>query len=166
MTVFLHMLLYRPVLIAGLVFSSRQSSDSGLCSIPPPEGFWVTDSQRIEGAYKNSEKIRQNISNEFKDIFERSCDVLLTPTAPNTAFPIDKEITDPVKMYLNDIFTVPANMAGLPAISIPAGLDDNALPLGLQIIAKPFDENTMFQAAAAIECAANFTAKPRYLGGQ
>ena len=69
-------------------------------------------------------------------------------------------------MYLNDVFTVPANMAGLPGISIPAGLDNNGLPLGLQIVAKPFDEETMFRAANAIELSANFTAKPRYLGGQ
>jgi len=93
-------------------------------------------------------------------------DVLLTPTAPNAAFPIGAKMDDPVAMYLNDVFTVPANMAGLPGISVPAGLDKSGLPLGLQVVAKPFDEETMFRAADALERAANFTAKPKYLGGQ
>ena len=92
--------------------------------------------------------------------------MLLTPTAPNAAFPMDAKMDDPIKMYLNDVFTVPANMAGLPGISVPAGLNKHGLPLGLQVIAKPFDEETMFRAADALERAANFTAQPKYLGGQ
>ena len=128
-------------------------------------GTYVLSAGYYDAYYVKAQQVRTIILEEFKRVFEE-VDVLLTPTAPNAAFPIDREISDPVAMYLNDVFTVPANMAGLPGISIPAGLDNNGLPLGLQIVAKPFDEETMFRAASAIERSANFTAKPRYLGGQ
>ena len=128
-------------------------------------GTYVLSAGYYDAYYVKAQQVRTIILEEFKRVFEE-VDVLLTPTAPNAAFPIDREITDPVTMYLNDVFTVPANMAGLPGISIPAGLDNNGLPLGLQIVAKPFDEETMFRAASALERSANFTAKPRYLGGQ
>jgi aspartyl-tRNA(Asn)/glutamyl-tRNA(Gln) amidotransferase subunit A len=85
--------------------------------------------------------------------------VILTPATPNAAF-APGEITDPVTMYLNDVFTVPANLAGLPGISVPAGLDPNGLPLGLQLLGKPFDEETVFRAAGVLEDAAGFTARP------
>ena len=85
--------------------------------------------------------------------------MVLTPATPSPAF-APGEITDPVQMYLNDIFTVTVNMAGLPGISVPAGLSSDGLPLGLQLIGKPFDEETLFQTAAAIEQAAGgYTAK-------
>ena len=85
---------------------------------------------------------------------------LLRPTTPSAAFDIGEKMDDPVAMYLNDVFTVPASLAGLPAISVPAGLDADGLPLGLHLIAKPFDEVTLFRAASALEAAAGFDAKP------
>ena len=128
-------------------------------------GTYVLSAGYYDAYYVKAQQVRTIILNEFKSVFN-DVDVLLTPTTPNSAFPIGEKVDDPVAMYLNDIFTVPANMAGLPGISIPAGLDKNGLPLGLQVIAKPFDEETLFRAANAIERAADFTAEPRYLGGQ
>ncbi len=128
-------------------------------------GTYVLSAGYYDAYYVKAQQVRTIILNEFNTVFE-DVDVLLTPTAPNAAFPIGAKMDDPVAMYLNDVFTVPANMAGLPGISVPAGLDKTGLPLGLQIVAKPFDEETMFRAADALERAANFTAKPRYLGGQ
>ncbi len=128
-------------------------------------GTYVLSAGYYDAYYVKAQQVRTIILDEFKAVF-RDVDVLLTPTAPNAAFPIGAKMDDPVAMYLNDVFTVPANMAGLPGISVPAGLDKDGLPLGLQIVAKPFDEATMFRAADAIERAAAFTAKPKYLGGQ
>ncbi len=128
-------------------------------------GTYVLSAGYYDAYYVKAQQVRTIILNEFNTVFE-DVDVLLTPTAPNAAFPIGAKMDDPVAMYLNDVFTVPANMAGLPGISVPAGLDKSGLPLGLQIVAKPFDEETMLRAADALERAANFTAKPRYLGGQ
>ena len=128
-------------------------------------GTYVLSAGYYDAYYVKAQQVRTIILNEFNTVFE-DVDVLLTPTAPNAAFPIGAKMDDPVAMYLNDVFTVPANMAGLPGISVPAGLDKSGLPLGLQIVAKPFDEETMFRAADALERAANFTTKPRYLGGQ
>ena len=87
-------------------------------------------------------------------------DALLTPTAPSAAFAQGEKMDDPIQMYLNDLFTVPANLAGVPAVSVPAGLDPNGLPLGLQVIGKPFDEETVFAVSAALEAAAGFSALP------
>ena len=84
----------------------------------------------------------------------------LTPTAPSAAFAQGEKMDDPVQMYLNDVFTVPADLAGVPAMSVPAGLDANGLPLGLQVIGKPFDEETVFAVGAALERAAGFDALP------
>jgi aspartyl-tRNA(Asn)/glutamyl-tRNA(Gln) amidotransferase subunit A len=92
-------------------------------------------------------------------------DALLTPTAPSAAFAQGEKMDDPIKMYLNDLFTVPANLAGVPATSVPAGLDANGLPLGLQVIGRPFDEETVFAVSAAIEQAAAFTALPAVRAG-
>ena len=99
------------------------------------------------------------IARDFKQAFEK-CDVLLTPTAPTAAFAAGEQMDDPVAMYLNDMFTIPASMAGLPGISVPAGLDSGGLPLGLQVIGKALDEATVFQVASALEDAAGFVAKP------
>ena len=87
-------------------------------------------------------------------------DALLTPTAPSEAFAVGDKSGDPIAMYLNDVFTVPASMAGLPAISVPAGLSDAGLPLGLQLIGRWFDEVTVLRAAGALERAAGFVAEP------
>ena len=98
--------------------------------------------------------LRQLIRKEYNDIFEK-CDVILTPTTPTTAYRCDENISDPVKMYQADICTVTVNIAGLPAISTPCGYDDKGLPIGMSIIGKPFDEQTVIQTADAYE--KNFT---------
>jgi aspartyl-tRNA(Asn)/glutamyl-tRNA(Gln) amidotransferase subunit A len=92
-------------------------------------------------------------------------DALLTPTAPSAAFAQGEKMDDPITMYLNDVFTVPADLAGVPATSVPAGLDANGLPLGLQVIGKPFDEEAVFAVSAAIEAAAGFDALPAIRAG-
>jgi aspartyl-tRNA(Asn)/glutamyl-tRNA(Gln) amidotransferase subunit A len=92
-------------------------------------------------------------------------DVILTPTTPSAAFPMDDEPTDPVTMYLNDVFTVPTSLAGLPGLSVPVALTEQGLPQGLQLIGRPFDEETVLRAGRALEKAAAFTATPSLLGG-
>ncbi len=108
--------------------------------------------------------MRTLIADDFRKVFE-DVDVLLTPTAPSAAFAVGDKMDDPLAMYLNDVFTVPASLAGLPAISVPAGLDGEGLPLGLHLIARPFDEETLFRAANALEDAAGFDAKPDMAAG-
>ena len=104
--------------------------------------------------------MRRLIAQDFEKAYEQ-CDVILAPTAPSAAFAVGENEDDPIKMYLNDVFTVPASLAGLPGISIPAGLDAQGLPLGLQIIGKAWDEETVFRAAHALETAVNFEALPQ-----
>ena len=103
--------------------------------------------------------MRRKIADDFVQGFKQ-CDAILTPTAPSAAFAIGEKEDDPVKMYLNDIFTVPANLAGLPGISVPAGLDSQGLPLGLQILGKAWDEETVFKIARKVEQAADFKSLP------
>ncbi|MCH7937083.1 MAG: Asp-tRNA(Asn)/Glu-tRNA(Gln) amidotransferase subunit GatA [Proteobacteria bacterium] len=122
-------------------------------------GTYVLSAGYYDAYYRQAQKVRTLIARDFTEAFEQ-VDVLLTPTAPSAAFAIGEKMDDPVAMYLNDVFTVPASMAGLPAISVPAGLDGDGLPLGLHLIAKPFDEVTLFRAASALEQAAGFDAKP------
>ena len=88
---------------------------------------------------------------------------MLTPATPGPAFRVGDKMDDPVAMWLNDVFTVPANFAGLPGISVPAGLSADGLPLGLQLIGQPFDEATVLRAAGVLEAAAGFKARPPYL---
>ncbi|MGF1476605.1 MAG: Asp-tRNA(Asn)/Glu-tRNA(Gln) amidotransferase subunit GatA [Geminicoccaceae bacterium] len=118
-------------------------------------GAYALSSGYYDAYYLKAQKVRRLISNDFSAAFE-GVDVLLTPTAPTAAFREGEKEDDPVAMYLNDVFTVPASLAGLPGISVPAGLNADGLPLGLQIIARPFDEVTMFRAASALEEAAGF----------
>jgi aspartyl-tRNA(Asn)/glutamyl-tRNA(Gln) amidotransferase subunit A len=127
-------------------------------------GTYVLSAGYYDAYYLKAQRVRALIARDFREAFKQ-VDVLLTPTAPSAAFAIGEKMDDPVAMYLNDVFTVPASLAGLPAISLPAGLDDNGLPLGLHMIAKPFDEGTLFQAAAALEEAAGFSARPQGFGG-
>ena len=94
--------------------------------------------------------MRTLIKNDFDEAIKR-CDVILTPTAPTTAFKIGEKIQDPLQMYLSDIFTISINLAGLPAISLPCGFDDNGMPIGLQIIGKHFDEATILRLAHHFE---------------
>ncbi|MEP3266570.1 MAG: amidase, partial [Hyphomicrobiales bacterium] len=106
--------------------------------------------------YLRAQKVRTLIKRDFETVYANGVDAILTPATPSAAFAIgDEEMAaDPVKMYLNDIFTVTVNMAGLPGISIPAGLSSAGLPLGLQLIGRPFDEETLFQLGQVIEDAA------------
>src|SRR6266851_4825764 len=122
-------------------------------------GTYVLSAGYYDAYYKKAQQIRSLIARDFKEAFEK-CDVLLTPTAPTSAFAAGEKMDDPVTMYLNDMFTIPASMAGLPGISVPAGLDKDGLPLGLQIIGRAFDEETMLRAAAALEKAASFNLRP------
>jgi aspartyl-tRNA(Asn)/glutamyl-tRNA(Gln) amidotransferase subunit A len=94
--------------------------------------------------------VRTLIRRDFEQAFQQ-CDALLTPTTPTTAFKLGEKVSDPLTMYLSDIFTVSMNLAGVPALSLPAGKDKQGLPIGLQIIAKAFDETTMFQLAHYLE---------------
>ena len=121
-------------------------------------GTYVLSAGYYDAYYKKAQQIRGLIARDFKQAFEK-CDVLLTPTAPTAAFAAGEKMDDPVTMYLNDMFTIPASMAGLPGISVPAGLDKDGLPLGLQLIGRSFDEETVLRAAAALEKAASFKAR-------
>jgi aspartyl-tRNA(Asn)/glutamyl-tRNA(Gln) amidotransferase subunit A len=122
-------------------------------------GTYVLSAGYYDAYYTKAQKVRALISRDFAQAFE-VCDVLLAPTAPSAAFALGEKQADPLAMYLNDVFTVPASLAGLPAMSVPAGLDSNGLPLGLQIIGKPLDEQGVLNAALAIEERAGFTARP------
>ena len=103
--------------------------------------------------------MRKRIADDFDQAFQK-VDALLTPTAPSAAFSLGEKSDDPVAMYLNDIFTVTVNLAGLPGMSVPAGVDAQGLPLGLQLIGRNLDEGTLFSLGSAIEKAADFRAKP------
>ncbi len=121
-------------------------------------GTYVLSAGYYDAYYVRAQKVRTLIKKDFDDAWAK-CDVVLTPATPSAAF-APGEITDPLQMYLNDVFTVTVNMAGLPGIAVPAGLSAEGLPLGLQLIGKPFDEETLFQTAFAIEEAAGkFEAK-------
>ena len=121
-------------------------------------GTYVLSAGYYDAYYVKAQKIRSLIKRDFDEAWNK-VDVILTPATPSAAF-APGEITDPVQMYLNDIFTVTVNMAGLPGIAIPAGLSGEGLPLGLQLIGKPFDEETLFRVAHVMEQDAGFTAQP------
>ena len=118
-------------------------------------GTYVLSSGYYDAYYLKAQKVRQLIKSDFDKSFA-DVDAILTPSTPSSAFKAGDKIDDPVSMYLNDIFTVPVNLSGLPAISVPAGYDKNNLPLGLQLIGKPFDEQTILNLSLAIEKRANF----------
>ncbi len=119
-------------------------------------GTYVLSAGYYDAYYLRAQKVRTLIKKDFEDAFALGVHAILTPATPSAAFGLaDEELAnDPVKMYLNDIFTVTVNMAGLPGIAVPAGINDRGLPLGLQLIGRPFEEETLFQAAHAIEQAA------------
>ncbi len=126
-------------------------------------GTYVLSSGYYDAYYTKAQKIRRLILNDFKAAYEK-CDVLLTPATPSAAFAIGENEDDPLKMYLNDVFTVTVNLAGLPGMSVPVGLSSDGLPLGLQLIGKAFDEETVFRAGHVIEMAAKFNALPQIIG--
>jgi aspartyl-tRNA(Asn)/glutamyl-tRNA(Gln) amidotransferase subunit A len=115
-------------------------------------GTYVLSAGYYDAYYVRAQKIRTLIKRDFEEVFAAGVDALLTPTTPSATFAIgEKGAADPVEMYLNDIFTVTVNMAGLPGISVPAGLSAESLPLGLQLIGRPFDEETLFSLGSALE---------------
>ncbi|MCO6431076.1 MAG: Asp-tRNA(Asn)/Glu-tRNA(Gln) amidotransferase subunit GatA [Deltaproteobacteria bacterium] len=145
-------------------YRSPQARDlKQLYSLSRSEGFGKEVKRRImvgtyalsagyyDAYYKRAQQARTLIAQDFRSAFSEQCDVIACPTAPTTAFRIGEQSSDPVQMYLNDIFTVPVNLAGLPGISIPCGFDSQGLPVGLQLIGKPWDEGTLLRAANAYE---------------
>ncbi|WP_428408912.1 Asp-tRNA(Asn)/Glu-tRNA(Gln) amidotransferase subunit GatA [Hyphococcus sp.] len=123
-------------------------------------GTYVLSAGYYDAYYLRAQKVRKKIFDEFTDAFSK-VDLILTPSSPSAAFGLGEKTADPVQMYLNDVFTVTANLAGLPGASVPAGYDKQGLPLGLQLLAKPFDEETMFKGMFALEQAAGANKRPK-----
>jgi aspartyl-tRNA(Asn)/glutamyl-tRNA(Gln) amidotransferase subunit A len=124
-------------------------------------GTYVLSAGYYDAYYLRAQKVRTLIKRDFEACFARGIDAILTPITPSAAFAIGEQSSgDPIEMYLNDVFTVTVNMAGLPGISVPGGLDRQGLPLGLQLIGRPFDEETLFSLATVMErSAGHFTPK-------
>ncbi len=122
-------------------------------------GTYALSAGYYDAYYLKAQKVRTRIADDFKEAY-KTVDAILTPTAPSAAFAAGEKSNDPLEMYLNDVFTVPASLAGLPGISIPAGLSSEGLPLGLQLLGRPFDEETVLRTAGVLEEAAGFTAEP------
>jgi aspartyl-tRNA(Asn)/glutamyl-tRNA(Gln) amidotransferase subunit A len=122
-------------------------------------GTYVLSAGYYDAYYLKAQRVRALIARDFEEAY-RKVDAILTPTTPSAAFALGEKMDDPVQMYLNDIFTVTVNLAGLPAASVPAGLSADGLPLGLHVIGRAFDEETVLRVAKAVEDAAAFTARP------
>jgi aspartyl-tRNA(Asn)/glutamyl-tRNA(Gln) amidotransferase subunit A len=127
-------------------------------------GTYVLSAGYYDAYYLKAQRVRALIARDFARAFER-VDCILTPTAPSAAFAIGEKSGDPIEMYLNDVFTVPANLAGVPAASVPAGLTGDGLPLGLQITGRAFDEETVLRVADVLESAARFRHLPGFVAG-
>ena len=125
-------------------------------------GTYVLSAGYYDAYYNKARRVRTLILNDFRQAYEK-VDVILTPTAPSEAFAVGEKMDDPIAMYLNDVFTVPSSLAGLPAVSVPAGLGAEGLPLGLQLIGRAFDEETVLRVADVLEQAAGFDAEPAFL---
>jgi len=124
-------------------------------------GTYVLSAGFYDAYYNRARKVRTLIKQDFEKVFDQGIDAILTPATPSAAFRLgEMEAADPVKMYLNDVFTVTVNLAGLPGISVPAGLDESGLPLGLQLIGRPWEEGDLLNTAYALERATGFVAKP------
>ncbi|MDD9923930.1 MAG: Asp-tRNA(Asn)/Glu-tRNA(Gln) amidotransferase subunit GatA, partial [Boseongicola sp.] len=123
-------------------------------------GTYVLSAGFYDAYYNRARRVRALIKKDFDDAFDAGVDAILTPATPSSAFALGQEFDDPVQMYLNDVFTVTVNLAGLPGISVPAGLDGQGLPLGLQLIGKPWDEGGLMNVAQALEDRAGFISKP------
>ena len=124
-------------------------------------GTYVLSAGYYDAYYLKAQKVRRCIRNDFDSALSK-VDAILVPTSPSTAFALGEKQEDPLQMYLEDVFTVPLNLAGLPGISVPVGLAANGLPLGVQLIGRAFDEMTLFKLAAALEKAAAFNSKPPF----
>ncbi|MHA1114366.1 MAG: amidase family protein, partial [Alphaproteobacteria bacterium] len=127
-------------------------------------GTYVLSAGYYDAYYLKAQRVRSLIARDFETAFE-TVDAILTPTTPSAAFAAGEKSDDPIAMYLNDVLTVPASLAGLPGISVPGGLSADGLPLGLQVLGKPFDEATVLRVAAALEEAAGFDARPAFPAG-
>jgi aspartyl-tRNA(Asn)/glutamyl-tRNA(Gln) amidotransferase subunit A len=125
-------------------------------------GTYVLSAGYYDAYYLKAQKVRALIRRDFEQAWA-NCDAIVTPATPSAAFAMDEKQDDPVTMYLNDVFTVTANLAGLPGLAVPAGLDAQGLPLGLQVIGRAFDEETVFAVGGAIERAAGFDARPQVM---
>jgi aspartyl-tRNA(Asn)/glutamyl-tRNA(Gln) amidotransferase subunit A len=123
-------------------------------------GTYVLSAGFYDAYYNRARKVRALIKKDFDDVFAAGVDSILTPATPSAAFELGKEVSDPVEMYLNDVFTVTVNLAGLPGVAVPTGLDRQGLPLGLQLIGRPWEEGDLLNTAYALENAAQFVAKP------
>jgi len=123
-------------------------------------GTYVLSAGYYDAYYTKAQKVRRLISDDFTKAYEK-CDIILTPATPSEAFAIGENEDDPIKMYLNDLFTVTVNLAGLPGMTVPTGLSANGLPLGLQLIGKAWGEETVFRAGCVLEQAAQFKALPQ-----
>jgi aspartyl-tRNA(Asn)/glutamyl-tRNA(Gln) amidotransferase subunit A len=127
-------------------------------------GTYVLSAGYYDAYYLKAQRVRTLITRDFVTAFER-VDCILTPTAPSAAFAIGEKTEDPIAMYLNDVFTVPANLAGVPAISVPVGLSGDDLPLGLQVTGRAFDEETVLRVGEVLESAAQFRCLPSFVAG-
>ncbi len=123
-------------------------------------GTYVLSAGFYDAYYNRARKVRALIKKDFEVAFSSGVDAILTPATPSAAFPLGQDFDDPVQMYLNDVFTVTVNLAGLPGIAVPAGLDRQGLPLGLQLIGKPWEEGELLNVAQALEDRAGFVSKP------
>ncbi len=123
-------------------------------------GTYVLSAGFYDAYYNRARKVRTLIKKDFEDVFATGVDAILTPATPSAAFELGKKFDDPVQMYLNDVFTVTVNLAGLPGISVPVGSDRQGLPLGLQLIGKPWEEGELLNIAQTLEDRAGFVAKP------
>ena len=127
-------------------------------------GTYVLSAGYYDAYYLKAQKVRRLIKGDFDAAFQ-TVDALLTPATPSAAFPVGRKIDDPVTNFLNDVFTVPANLAGLPGISVPGGVTSDGLPLGLQVLGRPFDEASLYRVARVLEQAAGFTMAPERMAG-
>ena len=129
-------------------------------------GTYVLSSGYYDAYYKKAQKVRTVIKNAYNELFEKY-DLLLTPTSPVTAFKFGEKMDNPLEMYLADICTVPVNIGGVPGINVPCGLDSKGMPIGFQLVAKAFNEETMIRAAYTYEQNTNFREnKPSFKGGK
>ncbi len=128
-------------------------------------GTYALSAGYYDAYYLKAQKVRTLIRRDFAQVFER-CHILATPTTPTTAFHLGEKSTDPLEMYLSDIFTTSINLAGLPALSIPCGFDSSGLPIGLQIVGRPFDEASVLRAGHAYECATDWHLKAPRMSGE
>ena len=128
-------------------------------------GTYVLSSGYYDAYYIQAQKVRALVADDFTKAFSSHCDVIACPVAPTTAFPIGEKSNDPLSMYLNDVFTIPTNLAGLPGMSLPCGFDGKGLPIGLHVIGKHFDESSLFRVGAAYQATTTWhTSSPKLIG--